>query len=248
MNAFYQFLLLSMVAMLVSAGCAGRGSKDSSNKSAFKPLSEAEAKVYITPTIYYVPQFDLTQQSCDQISQKKIKNRNGDVLFSVCAEIYNSCLLQGTCEIRNEKERAIINVADVVNSEYRFKKVDDKICRYGFGGGREICLDPFHSVAADLSIYKFGQVIYIPDVVGLVLPDGSKHDGYFIIRDSGGAIKGYGRFDFFTGFLSNNKSKNPFAQIGFSGKETHVLYYVITGEETARILKKRSFPNLNVSN
>lgn len=238
---------LFYLGLVILVGCAGRGSKTSSKNSGYVPLSEAEAKIYTTPTIYYIPQFDLSQQTCEASSQKKLKDSEGLVLFSVCSSIYDACLMQGTCEIIFRKERALVNVSGRVNSDYRFKKVINKTCSFGFGGGKEICLDPYHSIAADLSIYKLGQVIYIPTAVGLALPDGTRHDGYFVVRDSGGNIKGYGRFDFFTGFLGNHKQSNPFAQIGFSDKETHVQYYVLSEQESAEILKKRNYPKLPVS-
>ena len=60
-----------------------------------------------------------------------------------------------------------------------------------------MCLDPYYSVAADLDIYKLGTVVYVPSFVGVLLPSGVNHDGYFVVRDSGSSIKGYGRFDFF---------------------------------------------------
>ncbi len=240
--------LIFFIFTLILAGCAGRESKSGGKNSGYVPLSEAEAKVYTTPTIYYVPQYDLAEQTCEVSSRRPMKAKDGSVLFMVCESIYGSCLLQGTCEIKNEQGRVLVNIAGKENSEYKFSKVQNKICKYGYGAGKAVCLDPFYSVAADLTIYRLGQVIYIPTMVGLQLPDGTKHDGYFIVRDSGGNIKGYGRFDFFTGFFSNHKVSNPFAQIGFAGKETHVLYYVMKAEEALNILKKRNYPSLPVTN
>ena len=236
-----------LILVLLVTGCAGRESKSNSKNSGYVPLSEAEAKIYTTPTIYYIPQFDLNQQQCDASTMKAIKDKNDSVLFSVCGETYSSCLLQGTCELRNEGGRYLVNVSGRSDGQYKFSFVKNDLCSFGYGAGKSICLDPYHSVAADLSIYRLGQVIYIPHVVGTLLPDGSKHDGYFIVRDSGGNIKGFGRFDFFTGFNKNTKATNPFSQIGLAGKETHVQYYVMKAEEALSILKKRNYPNLPVA-
>lgn len=238
----FAFLIFS--ALL---GCAGSDTKSKASapvgRKSYAPLSEAEAKVYITPTIYYVPQFDLSQQNCAASAQKSLKDKAGAVLFKVCESVYDACLMQGTCRLKTEQGAVLINVAGKVASEYRFSKVQNKNCRFGFGG-KSSCLDPFHSVAADLSIYKLGQVIYIPSVVGVALPDGTRHEGYFIVRDSGGNIKGHGRFDFFTGFLG--RSQNPFSSIGFEDKNTHVHYYVVEASEAQSILKKRNYPLLPV--
>lgn len=245
MKAGFYFFFLVLFSFVFSA-CSGRGNNAAApTKKRYTPLSEAEAKVYITPTIYYIPQFDLDKQSCAESSRRSMKDKSDQVLFLVCKEVYDACLMQGTCEIKNSQGRTMVNVAGRVNSEYRFAKVQTKNCRYGLGAGKSVCLDPFHSIAADLSIYKLGQVVYIPNVVGLELPDGSKHDGYFVVRDSGGNIKGYGRFDFFTGFFA--RSQNPFVSIGFSDKDTHVHYYVLEPGEASRVLKKRNYPQIPVS-
>lgn len=212
------------------------------------PLSEAEAKIYTTPTIYYIPQYDLTQQDCDVSARKPMKDKDNKVLFMVCAPVYNSCLLQGTCELKNEDGPALVNYAGQQNSEYKFSKVKSDVCHFGYGAGKLVCLDPYYSLAADLSIYRLGQVIYIPSVVGVTLPDGSKHDGYFVVRDSGGDIKGYGRFDFFTGFNAPLRAVNPFSKIDLSDKNTHFQYYVVVAEEALAVLKKRNYPLLPVSN
>jgi len=245
MKAFLPLFFLLSLSFMMTA-CAGRDSKTTpQNKGGYVPLSEAEAKVYTTPTVYYIPQFDLDSQTCSESSRVSLKDKSDGVLFTVCKPIFDACLMQGTCEIKSEQVRYLVNVAGKVGSEYRFGKTQNATCRYGWGAGKSVCLDPFHSVAADLSIYKLGQVIYIPTLVGIELPDGSRHDGYFVVRDSGGAIKGYGRFDFFTGFLG--RLKNPFAHVGFEDKSTHVQYYVLEADEAQAILKKRNYPQIPVS-
>lgn len=35
-----------------------------------------------------------------------------------------------------------------------------------------MCLDPYFTVAADLNFYKLGDVIFVPQFVGEVMPDG----------------------------------------------------------------------------
>jgi 3D (Asp-Asp-Asp) domain-containing protein len=235
-------IFILSIHLILILGCAGRGSHGPVKNSGYQPLSEAEAKIYITPTIYYIPQFDLSEkQSCSTNIFKKLKNTKGETLFNVCSDIYDACLMQGTCELKNKDEIALMNVSDQIENEYRFSQIKNSTCRYGLGASHKVCLDPFFSVAADLSIYKLGQVIYVPKLVDVVLPDGTKHDGYFIIRDSGSLIKGYGRFDFFTGFYLNKKASNPFARVGLAGKENHFLYYVIEGPEADDVLKKRKF-------
>ncbi len=59
-------------------------------------------------------------------------------------------------------------------------------------------VSPMRTVAVDPSIIARHSIIYIKETVGLQMPDGSMHDGYWYASDIGGAIKGQ-RIDLFTG-------------------------------------------------
>ena len=54
------------------------------------------------------------------------------------------------------------------------------------------------TVAIDSRLSPKRSVLFIKQTVGLKMPDGSAHDGYWYASDSGGAIKGQ-RIDLFTG-------------------------------------------------
>ncbi len=60
-------------------------------------------------------------------------------------------------------------------------------------------LQPMRTVAVDPALFPRHSVIFIKETVGLKMPDGSSHDGYWYASDIGGAIKGQ-RIDLFTGF------------------------------------------------
>jgi len=87
----------------------------------------------------------------------------------------------------------------------------DGRCRYGTGRcfdtlprdewplGRGVqgrSLEPFRSVAVDPKIIPIGEAIYLPELDGVELPDGSFHDGCVRADDQGGAIKER-KLDFF---------------------------------------------------
>lgn len=55
------------------------------------------------------------------------------------------------------------------------------------------------TVAVDPNVIPRRTVIFIKETVGLTMPDGSKHDGYWYASDIGGAIKGL-KLDLFSGF------------------------------------------------
>lgn len=54
------------------------------------------------------------------------------------------------------------------------------------------------TVAVDKNLIPKRSVLFIKETVGMKMPDGSKHDGYWYASDVGGAIKGP-RIDLFTG-------------------------------------------------
>jgi 3D (Asp-Asp-Asp) domain-containing protein len=54
------------------------------------------------------------------------------------------------------------------------------------------------TVAVDPTLIPRHSILFIKETVGLKLPDGTLHDGYWYASDIGGAIKGQ-RIDLFTG-------------------------------------------------
>lgn len=59
-------------------------------------------------------------------------------------------------------------------------------------------LQPMRTVAVDPKVFPRHSILFIKETVGLKMPDGSTHDGYWYASDVGGAIKG-ARIDLFTG-------------------------------------------------
>jgi 3D (Asp-Asp-Asp) domain-containing protein len=57
---------------------------------------------------------------------------------------------------------------------------------------------PMRTVAVDRGVVSRRTIIFIKETVGLPLPDGTVHDGYWYVSDTGGAIRG-SRIDLFTG-------------------------------------------------
>ena len=59
------------------------------------------------------------------------------------------------------------------------------------------------TVAVDRKLIAPRSVLFIKETVGLKMPDGTTHDGYWYASDVGGAIKGQ-RIDLFTGFNASS--------------------------------------------
>ena len=57
---------------------------------------------------------------------------------------------------------------------------------------------PMRTIAVDPHLIPKRTVIFIKETVGLTMPDGATHDGYWYASDVGGAIKGK-RIDLYTG-------------------------------------------------
>ena len=92
-----------------------------------------------------------------------------------------------------------------------FEQLD--IAEHPFGrGNKGRPLIPFKSVAIDPHLVPIGEPLYIPEFDGLLLPDGSIHDGCVRADDTGGGIKKrkmdffvvtYGNFRFLLDELEN---------------------------------------------
>lgn len=69
---------------------------------------------------------------------------------------------------------------------------------------------PMRTLAVDKSIIPRRTVVFIKETVGLRMPDGGAHDGYWYASDIGGAIKGQ-RIDLYTGH--NAASMKPMQKL-----------------------------------
>jgi len=244
------FLGFSLMAVI---GCGGKETSTSRPVAKGRILTDSEKEYLATTTMYYVASFDKEDnESCSEPEKIQLLRKDGSLITDSCKKVYKACNMQGTCQVEVQGKKEILNVDTVVNGVRRFKVITKSACKYGNGARRDhtnrkfskMCLDPFYSVAADLTIYKLGDVIFLAAAKGLKLPNGEIHDGFFIVRDAGGNIKGKGRFDFFTGFYSPSNSENPFTQIKLHSKQSYPQYEHISENEVSEIIKRRNFPSL----
>lgn len=82
-----------------------------------------------------------------------------------------------------------------------FEQADTTIHPYG-RGAQHRPLIPFKSAAVDPRVVPIGEPLYIPEFDGMVLPDGTIHDGCVRGDDTGGNIKGR-EMDFFVVTYAN---------------------------------------------
>ncbi|HEX5058030.1 MAG TPA: 3D domain-containing protein [Kofleriaceae bacterium] len=76
-----------------------------------------------------------------------------------------------------------------------FEQLDVEQFPFGRGAGFRPLI-PFKSVAIDPRLVPLGEPLYIPEFDGMMLPDGSIHDGCVRADDTGGGIKKR-KMDFF---------------------------------------------------
>ena len=112
----------------------------------------------------------------------------------------------------------------------------DGRCEYGIGvcfqaldarthplgkGGQGRALWPFRSVAVDVHWVPLGTPLYVPELRGLLLPDGTRHDGCVRADDTGGNIRrreldlfveSYATWKFFEDQLWNDTSVTPLVE------------------------------------
>lgn len=193
------------------------------------------------PTVYYFPVINEDKRKC--VRDYILRGLDGEKMLSVCESTRASCRLQGSCAIIQNGKKRTFNIKGNFRGKDHFFETSKDVCRFGFGV-KSSCLDPFYTVAADLSIYRPGDVIYVPIARGIELPDGSKHSGYFIVRDTGRNIIGKARFDFFTGHIPWRDDENPFSKAGLANKANRFQFMKIKGEKAKSFSAQRSYPKL----
>ncbi len=206
----------------------------------------------LSPSIYFTTvSNEIGSQNGDQTTRDSAQNctdrrslvdARGTVLAKVCKKFYKVCVLEGSCMIyKKNGQTEIYNYDRTIKNVPRFIVIDSSKCPFGLGV-KGICLDPFYTIAGDLNHHKPGEVIFVPKMKGTQLPTGETHDGYFIVRDRGGAIVGPNRFDFFTGSYTSTDPENSFSKLGFAETKNHFVFEKITGNLADKIRKKRNYP------
>lgn len=126
---------------------------------------------------------------------------------------------------------------DKVVKAFAFKEITQDQIGVGYGFDNGIPRTPHRTLAADLGrtakddprfkgkggLVPVGTDVYIKEMDGLKLPDGTIHDGWCKVNDTGGGIFG-AHFDVFIGYQSNEKIvKVPSqARIWYEGIEDKV--------------------------
>ncbi|MFZ4405197.1 MAG: 3D domain-containing protein [Pseudobdellovibrionaceae bacterium] len=234
-------LIIKFIFFISISGCSPSYSALNHHNDELQTMNYTE-RGQAVPTVYYTATVQRDQQSCQKSQLIDLVDVRDKVLAQLCKRDYDLCRIQGSCVIKDGPSIVkSLNFHTVKYGKTRFAELDLKDCPFGYGV-KNICLDPYYSIAADLNLYKTGDVIFIEKVKGAVLPNGQLHNGYFVVRDQGGGIDGFGRFDFFTGMDKPYSAKNTLSKLGLADPDNRFTYVKVT-EDVARIVRqKRIFP------
>lgn len=258
-----------ILGLILVVSCGGNNSSKSSRPPERRPV---EPPVIITqptqsdndidpadtkqipdllPTMYYIAKESST--NCkgkyggvvyDGSERSAVRTLEGEAIATVCTRFLKVLSMEGSA-VLNDRGRGpqVVNFSGRVSGESRFHVLDR--CIYGEGVKRDLCLLPYHTLAADNKVHAIDDIIFVPKAVGLKLPDGTTHAGYFIVRDTGGAFTGIGskRVDMFTG--TDPDYANVFQANGFD-HHTPMEAYKIVGPsaELVRDRLKEKFGDL----
>lgn len=201
-------------------------------------------------SVYYMPVYGETR-SCKPEEIAKLKTLENEVLATLCRAEIADCAMQGSCFYKDSKgvrlfafHRNLVLIhpetkKEIYQPRFKLNTLSER-CPQGMGV-RNICLDPYRSIAADPSFHKVGDVVFIPRLRGQKLPNNETHDGYMVIRDTGGRIKGKGRFDFFIGF--DDWRGHLFTRLGLADMRTSRFEYLeATADISEKVRQARRFP------
>lgn len=171
----------------------------------------------LRPTMYYIANESKTAcegryngNEFDGSEISEVLTPDGELIAKVCTRFFKVLSMEGTGVLSDRGQGELtVNWA----GNFRFKVMDK--CIYG-EGVQGLCLIPYHTIAADLTVYPVGTMLYIPRAEGLELSDGKIHNGIFVVRDTGGAFRDIGpkRVDLFVG--TEGDRDNIFSRIGMN--------------------------------
>lgn len=156
-----------------------------------------------------------------------VQTPKGEIIAEVCTRFFKVLCMEGSGILADRGHGPI-----TVNWAGKKRFHVQRRCLLGHGISPRDCLLPHHTIAADLKQHKVGDIIYIPDAKGIALPDGTSHNGYFIVLDTGGAFVGVGkqRVDLFVGLESDGN--NVFKKKGFHHRKPLKAYKVFGETKT----------------
>lgn len=193
---------------------------------------------------------ELKEMECSADEMKPVKASSGEVIGQLCAREYRECMFEGSCVLETEQGQKMSISFERYDEKENQSYFTKSVCDYGYGFGKVsgtraglTCLLPYFSVSADALEYKLGDVVFVPKLKDVQLPNGEIHDGYVIVSDYSESYldTGADHFSFFTGHENAFSNKNPLVSLGLSDPTTIFEYRKATELETKKVQEKRGF-------
>lgn len=153
-------------------------------------------------TFYWI--VDESSDRYDGKRETELRDARGRVLAKTHAAFRRDLVMEGTGWLRDGRT---IRFDKTVRGEHRFRIIKS---RYGITA-RGCPAEPYRTVAVDPRFVRLGSKIYVPELKGTVLPDGTEHDGFFVANDRG-QFRG-AHIDIFVGV--GPRSTRPFIRKGY---------------------------------
>jgi 3D (Asp-Asp-Asp) domain-containing protein len=142
-----------------------------------------------------------------------LRDARGEVIASTYHRFKRDLVMEGTGLLRDGRT---VTYNRRIDGESRFRVSKSK-----YGDTVTGCpLIPYRTIAADSRFVKLGSTIYIPQLKGAKLPDGTIHDGRFVASDHG-HFRG-AHIDVFIG--AGSRGSRPFARKGYGSRSRVTVY------------------------
>jgi 3D (Asp-Asp-Asp) domain-containing protein len=171
-------------------------------------------------TFYWIIDESSSRYGGKQVAE--LRDVRGHLIARTSRKFRKALVMEGSGWLRDGR---VVMYDRKVGGEHRFRLTPSK---YGFTV-TGCALVPYRTVAVDPHVIRLGSTIYIPQLKGAVLPDGTTHDGMFIATDRG-HFRGR-HIDIFVG--AGHRGSAPFIRKGY-GSRSRVTVKVVRADGGCR--------------
>lgn len=147
----------------------------------------AQGQSYVPGTFQLTQYWIADEQGHETGRPQPLVDRRGNTLAWACTGFVSALTMEGTGRTWDGR---LLNWDARVNGRACFVEVDTALYPFGVGVAG-YALVPFRSLAVDARYVPLGHTVELAELVGMPLPDGTRHDGCFVAVDGGGAIVGH---------------------------------------------------------
>jgi 3D (Asp-Asp-Asp) domain-containing protein len=159
-----------------------------------------------------------------------VKSMDGEVLALVSPRFKKALLMEGTGVLLDKR---ILNYVGSKLGTSRFTVIKEP-----FGRGSTGCsLIPFKSIAVDPKVIPLGSIVKIQETVGMILPDGTRHNGQWFADDIGQIISGR-RIDLFIG---REKNVSTLKKQGIAENNSRLHYTFLKSDMSRSRCKEKKY-------